>query len=192
MRKKKFEMDAVLKRAVLLFWRKGYAGTSMQDLVQAMGINRQSLYDTFGDKHDLFISALQEYSEMTQAEITETLTAANTLRTKLQTIFNVYVERSGTTPKGCLIVNSATELGLADSSVRQLVEGYFAKEKKTLRQVLKQYQTELMPNSDISAIADRLQNALVGIRVQARIAQQPLDAIINATLDSLPWKEGQA
>ena len=61
MRTKTFNVQEALAQAVQLFWRQGYDGTSMTDLVQAMGINRQSIYDTFGDKHRLFILALDAY-----------------------------------------------------------------------------------------------------------------------------------
>ncbi len=62
-RVKEFDPDQALDRAMELFWRKGYEATSVQDLVEHMGINRFSLYDTFGSKHELFMAALDRYSE---------------------------------------------------------------------------------------------------------------------------------
>lgn len=189
MRTKQFNVPAALHQAVLLFWRQGYAGTSMQALVQAMGINRQSIYDTFGDKHQLFLAALQNYYDMTKTEISAQLALAPELSAKLQTIFKVYTYREGTAPKGCLIVNSATELGLVDAAVRNLVAHYFATEKKLLRQVLQQNQAALQPDSDFTALASFLQNALVGVRVQARLESPTLATLINTTIAALPWKE---
>jgi len=58
-RTKDFDEDKVLQKAMNLFWHKGYNGTSMQDLVDGLGISRSSMYDTFGDKHTLFIRALE-------------------------------------------------------------------------------------------------------------------------------------
>lgn len=191
MRTKTFNVQEALAQAVQLFWRQGYDGTSMTDLVQAMGINRQSIYDTFGDKHRLFILALDAYYTQTKAEITAKLAATTGLQATLQAIFMVYAQRDAATPKGCLIVNSATELGLVDAEVNDLVQAYFNAEKAVLNQVLSQYQASLRLHSDIPALASRLQNALVGIRVQARIGQPQIDAIIDATIASLPWKENR-
>lgn len=191
MRTKTFVVQEALAQAVQLFWRQGYAGTSMTDLVQAMGINRQSIYDTFGDKHRLFILALDDYYTQTKAELTAKLAATTGLQATLQAIFTVYAQRDAATPKGCLIVNSATELGLVDAEVNALVQAYFDAEKALLNQVLSQYQASLRQPSDILALASRLQNALVGIRVQARIGQPQIDAIINVTIASLPWKENR-
>jgi TetR/AcrR family transcriptional repressor of nem operon len=63
-RTKDFDEDDVLEKAVELFWRKGYNATSMQDLVDGLGISRSSLYDTFGDKHTLYIRALEKYKAL--------------------------------------------------------------------------------------------------------------------------------
>ena len=62
-RTKDFDEDEVLDKAMYLFWNQGYNGTSMQDLVDGLGISRSSLYDTFGDKHSLFIKTLENYKK---------------------------------------------------------------------------------------------------------------------------------
>src|SRR3569833_1374812 len=63
-RTKDFDEDEVLSRAMDLFWLKGYNGTSMQDLVDGLGISRSSLYDTYGDKHSLFLKSLENYKRL--------------------------------------------------------------------------------------------------------------------------------
>ena len=62
-RHKEFEREVVLEKAMATFWRYGYEGTSVQTLVENMGINRGSIYDTFGDKRSLFLAAIQHYNE---------------------------------------------------------------------------------------------------------------------------------
>ncbi|MCE7002789.1 TetR/AcrR family transcriptional regulator [Kibdelosporangium philippinense] len=62
-RTKEFDPDAVLRSALNLFWRKGYEATSIQDLVDHLGIGRASMYATFGTKHDLYLRALDLYCE---------------------------------------------------------------------------------------------------------------------------------
>ncbi|HEU4769480.1 MAG TPA: helix-turn-helix domain-containing protein, partial [Pyrinomonadaceae bacterium] len=60
-RHKEFDRDEALQKAMEVFWARGYRAASMQNLVEHMGINRQSLYDTFGDKHSLYLQALDRY-----------------------------------------------------------------------------------------------------------------------------------
>ena len=62
-RTKAFDRDAVLDRAMDLFWKQGFEATSVQQLVEVTGINRGSMYDTFGDKRELFIQALTRYAD---------------------------------------------------------------------------------------------------------------------------------
>ena len=68
-RPKEFDIDQVLDRATELFWTKGYEETSMRDLEEGLGVGRQSLYSTFGDKRDLFLAALDRYSSLQQERI---------------------------------------------------------------------------------------------------------------------------
>ena len=68
-RPKQFDDDEVLARAMQVFWRKGYDATSLDDLVEAMGIPRQSLYRTFTDKHTLFLRALEYYDQNVTSRI---------------------------------------------------------------------------------------------------------------------------
>lgn len=188
MRIKEFNTDEVVEKAVILFWRQGYEATSMKDLVDTMGINRQSMYDTFGNKHHLFILALQKYFEITKEEITTKLADETDLASAIVTVFNVYVHREGSTPAGCMIVDSATELGLTDTEVHDQVTQYFDTEKMALKQLLEEFKSELASNTDIEALAGGLQNTLVGIRVQARISDPQIDLVIQNTIKSLPWR----
>ena len=63
-RHKEFDRDETLQKAMEVFWSRGYEAASIEDLVKHMGINRQSLYDTFGDKHRLYLLALDRYREV--------------------------------------------------------------------------------------------------------------------------------
>ena len=72
-RTKEFDRDAALDRAMHVFWKKGYEATSLPDLLQAMGIARQSLYDTFGEKHALFMAALERYTQLILTTFAQTI-----------------------------------------------------------------------------------------------------------------------
>src|SRR5205814_10101736 len=71
--KKSFLPEQVLDKAMGLFWKQGYEGTSIEDLVQCMGLERGSLYDTFGDKHALYLAALSRYLAKYQGQVAEVL-----------------------------------------------------------------------------------------------------------------------
>ena len=73
-RTKAFDTEEVLDRALRVFWRNGYEGTSMQDLVDGMQINRASIYDTFGNKEALYLRALQRYQNQNQDQLQQLLT----------------------------------------------------------------------------------------------------------------------
>lgn len=122
MRTKEFDEEKVLEMAVLIFWERGFDATSMQDLEQAMGIKRQSLYDTFGNKQTLYERALAHYY---QTVIVRNLASLHTSKTPLKAIETYFRARidavyDPSAIKGCLITNSITERALFDDRVRSL------------------------------------------------------------------------
>ena len=118
-RPREFDADTALLRAMELFWRQGFAATSMSQLVQVMGINRQSLYDTYGDKNRLFLAALDRYCADLAAHLLAPLlqpgAALAALHQAAQTLIDfllAFPER-----RACLMVNSAMEMGPHDAAV---------------------------------------------------------------------------
>src|SRR5207244_9423107 len=107
-RPKEFDRDAVLVRARDVFWAKGYDGTSLDDLTEAMGLGRASLYNEFGDKHSLFIQALDRYRRERFAQITEALESASSARAGIEAVFRGTVKSlwADCDRRGCLLVNS--------------------------------------------------------------------------------------
>jgi TetR/AcrR family transcriptional repressor of nem operon len=117
-RTKQFDKQAALDGAMELFWAKGFHGTSMQDLVDNLGVNRQSLYDTFGGKHELFEAALERYRDLQSFPIRRALEqdgpVGEVLRGLFDGLITALIESDG---KGCLMVNSTTELASQDEAV---------------------------------------------------------------------------
>lgn len=107
-RPREFDYDHALDQAMHVFWKKGYEGTSLPDLTDAMGINRPSLYAAFGNKEELFRKALERYSENTAARARDLLNAP-TLRASLEKFLMASAESfvCKETPKGCLSVQGA-------------------------------------------------------------------------------------
>src|SRR3989454_1175824 len=111
-RQKEFDHDEVLHRAMEVFWTRGYEGASIQDLVKHMGINRQSIYDTFGDKHSLFLEALDRYREIQSRKVFEVLERPGSMKRNLRQLFEEAVARSLSAEgrRGCFVGNSMSEL----------------------------------------------------------------------------------
>ncbi|MFD1901568.1 TetR/AcrR family transcriptional regulator [Enterococcus termitis] len=128
-RVKEFDEQIVLEKAMQLFWEKGYEKTSMQDLVDYMGIHRRSIYDTFGDKHELFLKSLDCYERRLNGIINQQVTQKMTIHEQLETLFLITLSVNDENPKGCLIVNTATELSLLDRAIENKVQEIFKKVK---------------------------------------------------------------
>jgi TetR/AcrR family transcriptional repressor of nem operon len=115
-RPREFERDVVLDRAMRVFWTRGYEATSVQHLVARMGIQRGSLYDTFGDKRRLFFAAIDHYDRVVTAKLLATLEAPGSGRDAIRQFFRLKVDVSVDPgrPRGCLVTNSAAELASRD------------------------------------------------------------------------------
>src|SRR5918999_1970317 len=91
-RHKEFDRDEALQRAMEVFWSRGYEAASVGELVKRMGINRQSLYDTFGDKHSLYLQALDRYREVEGRKMFELLERPGSVKRALRQLFGSVVE----------------------------------------------------------------------------------------------------
>lgn len=120
---KQFDRDEVLNKAMQAFWSRGFEATSMQDLVDCTGINRGSLYATYGDKRALFLAALRMYDERMRRKLLADLEARHGPREAIRRLFLAFVsqssERSGN--RGCFLTNTALELAAHDSEIRRIV-----------------------------------------------------------------------
>ena len=105
------------------FWARGYAGTSMEDLVRCMGINRASLYATYGGKRALFLSALRRYDERCRRRRICELEASSSALGAIRGLFEGWIDqvRSGSPILGCLLANTAVELSAEDREAGELV-----------------------------------------------------------------------
>ncbi|MDI3341903.1 MAG: TetR/AcrR family transcriptional regulator [Sphaerobacter sp.] len=167
-RTKEFSPDAALQAAMELFWQKGYEATSVADLVEHLGIGRGSLYATFGDKHQLYLAALQRYLE-TQPPILELLSQPGPVLPAVRALVERYAEEAAgdRQRRGCMVVNAAVERLPADRHVARLVEGSWDRLETALTSALirAQAQGELSPDKCPQALARYLLVVLQGLRV---------------------------
>lgn len=185
-RVKQFDEQVVLNKAMHIFWEKGYEKTSMQDLVDHMGIHRRSIYDTFGDKHELFLKSLDCYEFRLNQIINQQVKQDMTVKEKLETLFLSVSSVNNESPKGCLIVNSAAELSLLDEPIKKKIQELFDKSEMYLYQLLVEamIKGEISKNKNLQELASYLHNAWIGIRVLAKTTndQTKLHTIVKTTL----------
>ena len=171
-RTKDFDESEVLKKAVCLFWDKGYNGTSMQDLVDGLGISRSSLYDTFGDKHQLYLKALDTYRQGYGSELCTLTSEATSAKEAIQKLLDFVVNDllNDEQRKGCFMVNAGVELGSHDEQVNQLICATENQLEQAFLKVIKQGQEkgEINKNKDPQALARFFNNTVKGLQVSVK------------------------
>jgi TetR/AcrR family transcriptional repressor of nem operon len=171
-RTKDFDENEVLTKAIQLFWHKGYNATSMQDLVDALGISRSSLYDTYSDKHTLFLKALESYQKAGRERINEivgqSVAAKETIIRLMELATNDLV--SDKQQKGCFMVNAEVEVAPHDQDVSKLVCQSEQQMETAFLQVIKKGQEsgEIKNSQDALVLAKFIFNAVKGMQVSAK------------------------
>jgi TetR/AcrR family transcriptional repressor of nem operon len=143
-RKKGFDEIEVLDKAMHLFWRKGYNATSIQDLVDALGVNRASIYATWGDKHQLFLSALQRYRQNASSWLLNEIRTEPSALVIIERFLNFTIDSviHDNDKRGCFILNSSTELSNSDSDVDAIVLENRQTMEKVLTELIKEGQAD--------------------------------------------------
>ena len=119
-RPKEFEPDEILEKAMTLFWKQGYEGTSLQELVDHLGINRFSIYDTFGNKHELFLAAVDHYRANYATKLRAVLEDENKGLEAIKGYFRFMA--ADLNRNGCFVQNSTLELVLKDADVEERIQ----------------------------------------------------------------------
>jgi TetR/AcrR family transcriptional repressor of nem operon len=190
-RPREFDEDDVVARATDLFWRRGYHATSVRDLGEALGLSASSLYRTFGDKHALFLRALERYRATDSAEARDHLLrpgpAPEVLRDWL--IRMVDLPEEGAAARGCFVVNTATELGTDDTAIDECTQAAFDVTREALKEFLHRGRRdgELRADLHVAATAEALFTLVLGLRVRARAGHGPADlrSVIDTTVEAL-------
>jgi TetR/AcrR family transcriptional regulator, transcriptional repressor for nem operon len=169
-RTKEFEPREALDAAVHLFWRKGYGATSMRDLLVGMGIGRGSFYDTFGDKHTVFLASLDRFQELRTSWVYEVL--EDTGLDGIEEVFRRTVQGllEFEPRRGCLLANSAVECAPHDQEVAEKISRYVLRTEAAFEGALVRARCagDIPANSDTKALARFLVSNLHGLRVLAR------------------------
>ncbi|HEY2580721.1 MAG TPA: TetR/AcrR family transcriptional regulator [Mucilaginibacter sp.] len=190
-RTKDFDENEVLCKAIDLFWHKGYNGTSMQDLVDGLGISRSSLYDTYGDKHTLFIKALESYKSTNSVKFgditSNSRSAKETIKKLLEFITGGLLEDQSR--KGCFMVNAEVEVAPHDEQVNKMICENDQQVEDAFYMVIKKGQEsgEITNQQDARALARFTFNTVKGMRVTAKSTTDKavFDDIIKLALSVL-------
>lgn len=185
---KQFDTEAVLEKAMELFWKKGYNGTSINDLVEATGLSRSSLYATYQDKHQLFMAALRRYQDVNGTMLAERIKDVPTAKGKIDMIFRSTQQTILQHPfgKGCFMVNTAAEMANQDAGIAQFAADDFAGMEALFASLLKQGQAagEISKTVKVKPLAQYLFSSYLGLRIigQTQPDKTKLDNIINLVL----------
>ena len=190
-RHKEFEPDEALDKAMELFQRQGFAATSMQDLVDHMGIGRGSLYHAFGSKQELFQRALTRYATRNLGDMVALIERADApleaIRALFRGISQSHCENS--TRSGCLFVNTTVEMAPHDSGVSSDLQSSWKRLENSFARALKRAQDagDLRADKKPRALARFLVNSLQGLSVQAKYSQCKATArdVVDIILQSL-------
>lgn len=189
-RPRAYEPDVALGKALDLFRTQGFAATSLDDLSEATGMNRPSLYGAFGDKRELYIKSYQRYRDEARAAMGDIFRQELPLRERLEKIFasalNIYL--SGETgPRGCFTVVTAASEAVGDPDIRAMVlEGLSELDKAFALCFRRAKEKGEMPDSADPAVLAQVASATVhtiAIRSRARVPRKELEAIVKGAID---------
>lgn len=194
-RPREFNKEDVLQKAMMLFWQQGYEATSMADLLAATGLSKSSLYDTFGDKRKLFLSALKSYRQFRQEGFQASLNDGRPARESIAALFEEFATKAveGRRGYGCMSCNEAVEFGPGDEEVRGIVLADFqAVEDAFAKAIARGQRDGSIANQEPAQKLARFLNVhLQGLYVMARAAasaEQFADAtaVMLSALDAAP------
>jgi len=173
---RQFDRDEVLDHAVAVFWRNGYQATSIQDLVEATGINRGSLYTTFGDKQGLFLAVLERYSERFGRPMMAELNDPNPRRA-VERMLEAIVRRTSDSrwPRGCLFTNTSLECPSAGDDISRKIAEQIGQQESAIYQVLRKAQAEglIGQSQDARALARFFVGVAHGLNAVNKAAPDP-------------------
>ena len=171
-RTKRFDPKQALAAAMHVFWRLGYENTSLDVLMAEMGIARQSLYDTFGDKRSLALKALGHYRDETNASMRRLFSSAPTVKEGFaQLLFGLSAESRAQHARGCLLLSANMERTAGDAVITDFLRRNQAEVESIFREALRRAQSsgELSRKQDPAALARYFVVTIQGMRALARL-----------------------
>lgn len=187
---KHFDPDATLETVVRLFWQRGVASTGIQDVVTATGLNRSSLYATFGGKQDLYLAALRRYLEQRSQPMFRRLAEDERGLPAVAEFFGGLIEArcSGEYARwGCMVSNAHAGADKDDPDVRKVLHEHHKRLRAAMHTALLSASDQLGPHIDPAAAADQLALLAYGINLRSRAgaSARALLTTVTSTLNSM-------
>ena len=176
-RPKEFDQEKALRKAIRLFSQQGFAATSTDDLMRAMDIGRQSMYDTFGDKRALFLKALELYVTESVHSINVELERPGSALAAVRNALVTFAHRKDlSSAEGCMGLNAICEFGQRDADVTRISRDAARVLRQALMHVLTRAkkQREIRSDADVDSMADFFESTLAGIRMAAKAGKSRL------------------
>lgn len=189
-RVREFDEDAALTRAMELFWEKGFADTSVRDLVSHTGVAHAGLYSAFGDKEGLYRAALEKYVREV-IEVFKILESEDAGREQIEAFFKNMVRKakSGEAKNGCMITNNAVEFGGSDTVGGVLAEKVYSRQLRAFKNALgnASRKGEIPGHVKVDETAKAMVGMFYGLTVLLRsgVPTATIQSAINATLKLL-------
>lgn len=186
-RPRQFDPGEALDRAVDVFWERGYAGASLDDLTAAMGLNRPSVYAAFGDKHALFLAALDRYGATLGRQPLDAMLREPDPADGMRAFLGAAVDLAlrGPVPRGCLIACVASEVAACDPEARQRVRQAISDMEGAVADYLSERRPANRP--DGASMAHMLVSVMQGLAIRARagVPRDELQRAVTASLELL-------
>ncbi len=174
---KGYKREDVLDRAIEQFRRQGYSATSTAELVDALGMNRKSMYAEFGSKQELFEAALERYSEVHLSRVLAPIEAPDANAQSIRNAFFGYASASESkfSGLGCLMANTAVERAALDPGSAQYVDAYLERLTKAFRNALENARRDgdIAAMTNLDDLAAHFVNSVVGISALLRAKASP-------------------
>jgi AcrR family transcriptional regulator len=189
-RPRAYQPEIALGKALELFRRDGFAGTSLDDLSAATGMNRPSLYGAFGDKRELYIKSYARYRADARAAMIEIFSGELPIRKRLERIYAVALDiylNGETGPRGCFTVMTAASEAVFDGEIRAMVLEGFSELDKAFANCLRLAKEKgELPDAADPAVLAQLASATIhtiAIRARAGVPRKELEAIVKGAID---------
>jgi len=175
-RPREFDIEAALDKAMQVFWSKGYEATSLDDLCEATGLGRSSMYAAFTDKRRIYMQVLQRYEQRAVARVGKALAGDGPVRDDLAAFLREVIDSiaHGSGRRGCLIGNSAAGLDTDDREIAEVVRHSLDQHELAFRGALERAQQrgEFAAGEDVRALARFITASFHGLRIFGKVPRE--------------------
>lgn len=186
-RPREFDEEAVLEAAMCAFWHKGYEATSLADLCDCTGLHKGSLYQTFGDKHQLFMQSLQHYADQAFRDVAAVAFQSDSPLDNIKAVVQKVCQDAGD-QQGCMVINTMVELAPHDPEVKAAIKKVGDKRLRMMTDLIDKAQQagEIRRGPEPYKLARQLLITLAGVAatVKGFLHKDDASEVLDELIDS--------